>query len=123
MLGRIRFFAALLSILSLLVASGAWIQGGALKEVVALIFASACLAIVSPFDAPERKQRTRVLIACLCAEGAVAAALALRYVDAGTDTLVIALVVLVQLSNGLTCWVLATRNRRRKTLAECYFDK
>lgn len=89
---------------------------------VALLAASACLAVVIPFDAPERRQRNRVVIACLAytviVAGAVTVALGLSY----SGLLLAALVLLLLSGAGLTMWALATRKRRRMSASSRYYD-
>ncbi|WP_375427099.1 hypothetical protein [uncultured Sphingomonas sp.] len=119
---RLRIFASILAILSLAVAVWAWVGEVAAGIPVALFVAAACLAIVTPFDAPNPARRTRVLIACFAHVAALAAAMALAYFSAAPGALMTALLLLTELGLGLTGWAIATRNRRRMSGSRRYFD-
>jgi len=121
-MARIRVFAALLALLSIIIGSwlgigrGDWIGAGA------LIFAAACLAAVCPFDAPDPRRRNRVAIACASYVVLVGVLIVYTYNrrDFWSDT--IALFLLLEAGVGLTGWVLATRNRSRLPGSRRYYD-
>ena len=117
---RLRIFASILSVLSLAIALWALMQWAAGEVSIALLIAAACLAIVSPFDAPDPRRRTRVMFACLAHVAAIATALLLARA-VGSGSLTGALAMLVALGVGLACWALATRNRRRMSGLQRYY--
>lgn len=120
---RLRIFASILAILSLAVAVWAWVGDVARETPVALLVAAACLAIVTPFDAPDPRRRTRVLVASLAHVAALAAALALARLGGGASgALTTALFLLAELGLGLAGWALATRGRRRMSGSRRYYD-
>ncbi len=121
MLLRLRMFGSLLSVLSLAIAVWAWMTEAASPVFFALLIAAICLAIVAPFDAPDPRRRTRVLIACLAYLAALATAIVFSHTVA-SGTLTSALFLLAELGVGLTCWALATRNRRRVSGLKRYYD-
>lgn len=119
---RLRICALLLVILTLVVAIWAWTMDDMMKIVIALLFASACLAVVSPFDAIEPRQRLRVLLVCMIYVAALAAAIFWAYTTAAPGLLTSALVLLAQAGIGLVLWAFATRKRRRIPSARRYYD-
>lgn len=119
---RLRVFASMLAMLSLAVAVWAWTQEAAGEVLVALLTAAACLAAVTPFDAPDPPRRTRMLIACLAYVVAAAAAMALAYLDGAPGALMTALLLLAEFGLGLVGWASATRGRRRMSGSRRYFD-
>ncbi|WP_242182453.1 hypothetical protein [Sphingomonas sp. CARO-RG-8B-R24-01] len=119
---RLRLCAAIVSILTLATIIIAIVSEAGIGVAVALLAASACLAIVAPFDAPTPRQRNRVLAACVGYLVATFAALAFARGAVAASILMIALVVLLQLGVGLTCWAFATRKRRRMPQSRRYFD-
>lgn len=119
---RLRIFAALLAMLTLAVAIWVWQAQDVGEVAVALVVASACLAVVTPFDAPNPARRWRVLIACLAYVMAVGAAMALAYAADFPGSLMTALLLLAELGLGLTGWALATRKRRRISGSQRYYD-
>ena len=119
---RLRIFASILSMLSLAVSLWAWRRAFDQEVLAALLIAAACLAIVSPFDAPNPPQRRRVLIASLAYVVALSAAIALAHASAASGALLSTLVLLGLLGIGLAGWAFATRNRRRLTGFQGYYD-
>lgn len=120
---RLRIFASILAFLSLAVAVWAWLGDVAREVPIALVVAAACLAIVTPFDAPDPPRRTRVLIACLAHIAALAAALMLARIGGGASgALMTALFLLAELGLGLAGWAFATRRRRRMSGSKRYYD-
>lgn len=119
---RLRMFGSLLSVLSLATAVWAWMTAAS-SVFFALLVAAICLAIVSPFDAPDPRRRTWVLIACLAYVAALATAVVFSRTGAfPSGALTGALFLLADLGVGLTCWALATRNRRRMSGSRRYYD-
>lgn len=118
---RLRVFASVLAVLSLAVA--VWVRIGEPRGgvFIALLVAAACLAIVTPFDAPDPRRRTRVVIGCLAYVMALGAAIFLAR-TAASGSLTIALFLLAELGLGLACWAIATRNRRRMSGVQRYYD-
>ena len=118
---RLRVFASIIARLSL--AGAVWVRiGGSRGSVfIALLVATACLTIVTPFDAPDPRRRTRVVIGCLAYVAGLGTALFLAH-TADADSLTIVLFLLVELGLGLTCWAIATCNRRRMSGLKGYYD-
>lgn len=121
-MGRLRIFASLLSILSLLVAARMWTVAAFKGPAAAVIVAAALLAIVSPFDAPDPGSRKRVLFACLAYVGAMAAATVRVSFVAPGPFLTLLLGVLAAFGVGLSGWAFATRRRRRSMGFKRYFE-
>lgn len=119
---KIRILAAIVSILSLATLVLALVVEASAIVPLALLAAAACLAIVAPFDAPSPPRRNRILLACLAYLVALSAALIVARGETASGILMVALVILVQLGVGLTCWTIATRNRRRMPHSRRYFD-
>lgn len=119
---RLRICASIVSMLSAATVILALVLGTGPVVPIVLLTAAACLAIVSPFDAPNPRERTRVSIACLAYFTALAAAFALVLIAAISSTLTIAILTLLQFGVVLTCWAFATRNRRRIPRSRRYFD-
>lgn len=120
---RLRIFASIMAVLSIAVAVWAWLGDVARESSIALLVAAACLAIVTPFDAPDPRRRTRMLIACLAHVAALAAALMLARIGGGASgALITALFLLTELGLGLAGWVFATRRRRRMSGSRRYYD-
>lgn len=114
--------ALLLVIVTLFVAVWAWTMDDMIRVVIALLFGSACLAVVSASDAIEPRRRWRVLLACLVYVAVVATAIIWAYTAAAPGLLTSALVLLAQIGIGLTLWAFATRKRRRMPSARRYYD-
>ena len=120
---RLRIFASIVSMLSLAVSL--WVSKGPVtgEVLVALLAAAACLAVVSPFDAPDPPQRRRVLIASLAYVAILSIAMMHARADAAaTGALMVALVLLTLLGIGLAGWAFATRNRRRFASYHGYYN-
>ena len=118
---RIRVCASFLSILSVAIAAWAWVGRAAGGVFIALLIAAACLAIILPFDAPDPPRRTRVVVGCFAYMSALTVAIIFAK-NADSSALLKALFLLAQLGAGLTCWALATRNRRRASGLRRYYD-
>lgn len=110
---RLRIFASILSVVTLLATAWLYRGGAAIGMVAAAVLAAACLAAVAPFDAPGPPQRRRVLLACLAYVGAAGIAVALG-AGAG-DPRVGLLLPFPLLGLALSGWAFATRNRRRSS--------
>ncbi|MEG3125910.1 hypothetical protein [Sphingomonas sp. GB1N7] len=119
---RLRMFASILSILSLIVGALTLLYQVGWAVLAAIVVAAACLAIVCPFDAPNPRERTRVVIACFAYLAALMAALVFAYAAPAPNTVMIALVALGVFGVSLTCWALATRKRRRVARSRSYYD-
>jgi 4-amino-4-deoxy-L-arabinose transferase-like glycosyltransferase len=119
---RLRLFASLLSVLTLAAMALAVVSGVPIATAVALLAAAACLAAIAPFDAPEPRQRWRVVLACAIYVGAVAAALLFAYPAPDTGLLKFVLILLGLGGVGLTLWAFATRRRRRMPRSSRYYD-
>lgn len=119
---RLRIFASLLSVLSLATMALAFVLGAPIATAIALLAAAACLAIVAPFDAPDPRQRLRVLLACLAYVVGIGAALAFVRGAPDTGALKFALILLVLMGVGMMLWAFATRKRRRMPRSSRYYD-
>ncbi|PAX07323.1 hypothetical protein [Sphingomonas lenta] len=112
-MSQLRIFAALLSILSLLVAAWMHLGGAPVAVVAAIAVGAACLAVVAPFDAPDPPQRRRVLWACIAHVAAIAVAAVLAVAAEATLPRLGSLMLLLLLGGALSARAFATRNRRR----------
>lgn len=122
-MSRVRVSASLLAVSSVFAALWMWIaQDNAGVVVVLLILAAAFLAVVAPFDAPDPARRTRVVIACVAYVAAVGVAIALAHATNGSGLLISVLSLLLEVGIAITCWGLATRNRRRAPKSQRYYD-
>lgn len=121
-MARLRASASVLSVLSLVIAAWLWADEAGVGVMIAVVAAAACLAVVSPFDAPDPSRRTRVLAACLAYVGAMAAAVALALGSAARPSPVPWLAALLASGLALSCWAFTTRNRRRAGGMKRYFE-
>ncbi|MCU6455094.1 hypothetical protein LPN01_13500 [Sphingomonas sp. A2-49] len=119
---RLRIFASLLSVLSLATMALAFVMGAPVATSIALLAAAAVLAMVAPFDAPDPRQRIRVLLACLAYVGGIGAALVFAHGVPDAGMLMFALILLVMMGVGMTLWAFATRKRRRMPRSSRYYD-
>ncbi|WP_277969132.1 hypothetical protein [Sphingomonas echinoides] len=119
---RLRMFAALVAIVTLGVMVLAFVMEAPIGVPIALLVAAACLAAITPFDAPTRRERNRVLIACLLYLVPLAVAVWFAHGIPGFERIEAAVIVLSQLGVGLICWAFATRKRRRMPQPRRYFD-
>jgi hypothetical protein len=121
-MARIRFFAALLALLSVVMA--VWTAIGERDWIgsVALLAAAACLAAVCPFDAPDRKRRTRVALACAAYVGVMSLLIVYTHNARDSWSATVALFLLLEAGVGLVGWALATRNRSRLPGSRRYYD-
>lgn len=121
-MGRLRVFASVLSILSLLVAALLRMNAVGTVVLAAVVVAAACLAIVAPFNAPDPPRRKRVFAACLAYVGAMAAAIVLAVLTGAAALPVLWLGALLAFGLGLSLWAFKTRNRRRSPVWGNYYD-
>jgi hypothetical protein len=122
MMARIRFLSALLSLISLAIALWTWSVQGDIRLSATLFLAAVVLAIMSPFDASDRRRRRFVLFACVLYTAAIFVAIVSAYSVAAPSFMMIALVAMLDVGVGLSCWAFATRNRRRIPESRSYYD-
>lgn len=122
-MGRLRLMAAMLAMLSFLVAGIlVMVPGITMSSVLTLILAALCIAAVAPFEAFDRPARVRVFLACAAYSAVAAGATALVLADDVPRTIPAVLLLLVVWGLALTVWAFRTRNRIRRRGWQNYFD-
>lgn len=119
---RLRLLALALALLSVSVALGGGMSDLSRAAEIAVLVAAGCLALVSPFDAPDLARRRLVFIACLAYITGILVAAALAFVGEAGKSILAMLLLLAFFGCGLAVWAFSTRKRRRISGYQHYYD-